>query len=313
MIILKKYFIVLLTCSFLFVLISCTHKNDAYQHEADTDKAAATTEKAEYNTFTGRKPLDKVSFEVKEHEDDKKLSTVKIEHSFGVAKNGQPHSISVESQHFFETKKFEAITMDTQTKENIYLTFDCGYENGYTSKILDILKLKNIKAAFFCTLDQIKSEPELIARMINEGHVVGNHSATHPSFDTLTRNQIAKELEECENYLRENFGYSSSYFRFPKGNYSEMALDTVGDLGFTSVFWSLSYADWDTEKRNGADYAFKKVTERLHPGAIILLHSVSPDNAEALVNIIDYATENGYVFSSLEKLKLSYSNYNTEN
>ncbi len=309
----KKYFIVLLTCSFIFSLTSCTRLNENNNYEADTDNAAATTEKVKYNTFTGRKPLGKISFGVIEQKADKEFSAVKIEHSFGVANNGQPHSISVESQKFFESKKFSAVTLDTKTEKNIYLTFDCGYENGFTSKILDVLKENNVKAAFFCTLDQIKSEPELIARMINEGHIVGNHSTTHPSFDTLTRNQIAEELEECENYLRENFGYSSSYFRFPKGNYSEMALDAVGDLGFTSVFWSLSYADWNTEKRNGADYAFNKVTERLHPGAIILLHSVSADNAEALERIIECATEKGYVFSSLEKLELSYSKYNTRN
>lgn len=296
----------------LIIFNSCGKINEKSESEINTDNAAATTESKNNSTYTGLKPLARISLKVNEYEKIV-FSKKKIEHSYGVAENGQPHNISVESQQFFETKKFSAVTFDSQTENNIYLTFDCGYENGYTSKILDILKEKNIKAAFFCTLDQLKSEPELTARMINEGHIVGNHSATHPSFDTLTKARIAEEIEECENFLREEFGYSSEYFRFPKGNYSEYALDTVSELGFKSVFWSLSYADWDTEKRNGADYAFNKVTERLHPGAIILLHSVSADNAEALERIIDYATENGYVFESLEKIKLSYSNYITDN
>ncbi len=304
----KKIISIILIVAIMVIFNSCGKKDAVIDSEVNTDNVAATTENKTGLTYTGLKPLPKIKLEIKEI-DNKDFSKNKIEHSYGVAKNGQPHNISVESQRFFESKKFSAVTFDTQTKKNIYLTFDCGYENGYTSKILDVLKKHKIKAAFFCTLDQLKSEPELIARMINEGHIVGNHSTTHPSFDTLDREGIAKELEDCENYLREKFGYSSKYFRFPKGNYSEYSLDTVSQLGFVSVFWSLAYADWDTENRKGADYAFNRVTERLHPGAIILLHSVSADNAEALDRIIRYAVENGYIFENLENINLSYSNY----
>ena len=115
---------------------------------------------------------------------------------------------------------------------------------------------------------------------------------------------MTKEIQDCDNYLRSNFGYTSPYFRFPKGEYSECALELVGSLGYTSVFWSLSYADWDTKAQKGADYAFEKVTSRLHPGAIILLHAVSSDNAGAMARIIDYAREQGYEFKSLDDLKL---------
>ena len=181
----------------------------------------------------------------------------------------------------------------------LYLTFDCGWENGYTLKILDALKEKNVTAAFFCTLEHIKSEPELIARMINEGHVVGNHSANHPDFSAISRQQMADEILECDNYLRQNFGYTSQFFRFPEGSYTENALEFVSSMGYTSVFWSCSYADWDVNDTKGADYAFEKISTRIHPGAVILLHSVSPDNAEAIVRIIDYARENGYEFQSL--------------
>ncbi len=297
----------------LFSFASCVSKTKQSDYEELADNAAATTEKKKYNTHTGRKPLDKIQFKVNDPENSRGFSTNLIEHSYGVAKDGKAHRISLESQSFFESKKYCAVTLGDVTDNKIYLTFDCGYENGNTSKILDVLKEKNIKAAFFCTLDNIKSEPELIARMINEGHIVGNHSTTHPSFDKLSRTEMAQEIEMCENYLRENFGYSSNWFRFPKGNYSECALDLVGSLGMTCVFWSLSYADWNTDKQKGADYAFEKVTERLHPGAIILLHSVSKDNADAMGRIIDYALKSGYEFSTIDKLDISYNNYNTQN
>lgn len=295
---------------FLFIL-SSDIINDNKSENINSDNAAATTQKSNRLTFTGRKPLKKVSFNVSDPENEKGLSVKKIEHSYGVAKDNKPHQISVDSQKFLESKGYNAVTYDTSTDNLIYLTFDCGYENGYTSVVLDILKEKNVRAAFFCTLDQIKSEPELIARMINEGHIVGNHSATHPSFDTLNRTQMAKEIEECDNYLRENFGYTSKYFRFPKGNYSENSLDLVGSIGFVSVFWSLSYADWDTDNQKGSSYAFEKITQRLHPGAIILLHSVSSDNADALGDIVDFARKNGYEFSTLDNLSLNYSKYST--
>ena len=184
----------------------------------------------------------------------------------------------------------------------LYLTFDCGYENGYTAKILDTLQEKQVSAAFFCTLPQVKENPELIARMINEGHIVGNHSVKHPSFPTLTRLRMAEEIKGMDDYLRTNFGYSEPFFRFPMGEYSDCALDLVGSLSYQCVFWSVAYADWDLDNQKGADYAFETVTARLHPGAVILLHSVSPDNAAALGRIIDWAKQEGYVFHSLRDL-----------
>lgn len=270
----------------------------------ESDKVAATT-RSEYKTFTGYKPLNTVNFTAADPQNSRKLPETKIEHAYGVASNEKPHSISVSSQEFFTKKSFKAVTYNSKNKEKVlYLTFDCGYENGYTSKVLDVLKEKNIKAAFFCTLDEIESEPELIARMIKEGHIVGNHSSTHPSFAEISREKMAKEIEKCDNFLRTNFGYTSKFFRFPKGEYSESALELVGSLGFVSVFWSLSYSDWDVNNQKGAEYAFEKVTSRIHPGAIILLHSVSSDNANALGRIIDYAAEKGYKFDSLDHIFL---------
>ena len=285
-----------------FVLCSCgkTVENNG---TAKSDDAAATTNKKSSATFTGLPQLREISIKVTDPENSRGLSDAKIEHAYGIAKDGKPHQISVDSQSFFEVRKYKAVTYDTKTEKKVmYLTFDCGYENGYTSKLLDTLKSKNVKAAFFCTLTDIRDNPELIARMINEGHIVGNHSTTHPSFPSISRTQMAQEIGECENYLRKNFGYAPKFFRFPKGEYSENALELVGSLGYTSVFWSLSYADWDVNNQKGGDYAFDKVTSRFHPGAIILLHAVSPDNCEAMGRIIDNARQQGYEFSTVDKI-----------
>ncbi len=296
-----KRFLCFIICISVLVLSGCnTRKTDTATTTENGLDAAATTEK--YDTFTGRAPLKKVQFTVTDAENTRGLSTKKIAHSFGVSKNGVVHDISKESQAYFEKNNFNAVTYDSSGEKVLYLTFDCGYENGYTTKILDTLKEKNVKAAFFCTLTNIKDEPELIARIINDGHILGNHSTTHPSFDEISRTQMAKEIEECDNYLREYFGYTSPYFRFPKGEYSQSALDLVNSVGYKCVFWSLAYNDWNTDAQKGGDYAFNTVTARLHPGAVILLHSVSADNAQALGRIIDYAQSQGYTFKTLNDL-----------
>ncbi|MGN0572033.1 MAG: polysaccharide deacetylase family protein [Candidatus Fimenecus sp.] len=254
-------------------------------------------------TYTGLPALPLQEFKVEDPENTRGLSTEKIGYSYGVAKDGQPHTTSVNNQKYFTDNGYNAVCLDTKSTEKVlYLTFDCGYENGYTAKILDTLKEKGVPAAFFCTLPQVQDNPELIARMINEGHIVGNHSVKHPSFPTLTRLRMAEEIKGMDDYLRTNFGYSEPFFRFPMGEYSDCALDLVGSLGYKSVFWSVAYADWDLDNQKGADYAFETVTSRLHPGAVILLHSVSPDNAEALGRIIDWAKQEGYTFKSLRDL-----------
>ena len=288
-----------LTIFIIFTLIftsACSKKDKLEETNAN---AGATVEDKRSNITA---PM---SFSVIDPKNSRGLSTEKKEHSYGVAKNGEPHDISKTAQKYFESTGYKAVCYDTKSSEKVlYLTFDCGWENGCTRKVLDILKEKKVPAAFFCTLDHIKSSPELISRMINEGHIIGNHSAKHPDFSEISRQRMADEILDCENYLREKFGYSSKFFRFPKGSYTENALDLVDSMGMTSVFWSCAYADWDVNATKGGQYAFDTVTARLHPGAIILLHSVSPDNAEALGNIIDYARNNGFVFKSLDDIKM---------
>ena len=247
---------------------------------------------------SGFASLPKVSYKANDPHNERGLFTKKISHSHGPASGGKPHHTVVEMQKNME--KYGAFTVDTSGEKVLYLTFDCGYEHeNLTSKVLDVLKEKGVTATFFCTLDHIKKETDLIARMIKEGHIVGNHSTTHPSFANISREKMVKEIEETENYLRENFGYSAKYFRFPAGEYNESALELISSLGYSSVFWSVAYDDWDTSKVRGKDYAIEKVMSRLHPGAVILLHSVSKDNSEALGEIIDKAREQGYRFESI--------------
>ena len=248
-------------------------------------------------TFTGLEPLPQRKLTVNDPDNTRRLSENAVSHSYGVSKDGKPHEISVNNQKIYE--KYGGLCLDTSGQKVIYLTFDCGYENGVTERILDTLKQKKVPAAFFVTLPYIESAPETVARMINEGHTVGNHSDTHPNFANITRTQMAKEIETVDNTLREKFGYSAPFFRFPEGAYSESALELVESLGFKSVFWSSAYADWDVNAQKGADYAFETVTKRLHPGCVLLLHAVSSDNADALGRIIDYARAEGYSFVSL--------------
>lgn len=279
-------------CLVLLVSMLCSCAKNDYE------KAPENSSQTSPETSVSPEPVAENSSAASQN--GKQLSTEKIAHSYGVAKNGEAHDISKNAQSFFETNGFNAFCLDTKSEKKVlYLTFDCGYENGYTSKILDVLKEKAVNAAFFCTLPEVKQNPDLIKRMIDEGHIVGNHSVTHPSFAEISESSMKEEITGMADYLKENFGYSEPYFRFPKGEYSEKALSVVGSMGYTSVFWSLAYEDWDLNNQKGAQYAYETVMSRLHPGAVILLHSVSPDNAEALPRIIDEARKEGYTFLSL--------------
>lgn len=255
-------------------------------------------------TYTGLEPLPLSDFGNPSFENTRNLPDTTISHSYGVASEEKPHSISVGYQQLFDEQGYDAICYDSGAEEKyVYLTFDCGYENGYTAKILDTLRDKGVHAAFFCTLPEMRENAEIIARMINEGHIVGNHSVTHRDFSTLSRKEMYEEVKGFDDYLREHFGYSAQYFRYPQGKYSENSLDMLNQMGYTCVFWSLAYADWDLNNQKGADYALDTVMSRIHPGAVILLHAVSPDNANALANIIDAARAKGYSFRALSDFR----------
>lgn len=288
----------------LIFLTGCTGRMTLEEYDANAPATVEDTGRKATSPYTGMELLPQITFEVPDPENARNLPEKKIEHSYGIAANGVVHENSAQAQKFFESKNYKALCYDASGEKVLYLTFDCGWENGYTEKVLDILEEKDVPAAFFCTLDHIKAEPELVGRIINDGHILGNHSSKHKNFAEISRSEMAEEILTCDNYLRKNYGYSSPFFRFPEGAYNESALDLVQSMGYTSVFWSCSYADWDVENTKGAEYAFETVTSRLHPGAVILLHSVSPDNAAALGDIIEYARANGYEFRSLNEYNM---------
>lgn len=183
----------------------------------------------------------------------------------------------------------------------IYLTIDEGYENGYTAKILDTLKEKNCPAVFFVTMDYVKKNPDLIRRMIAEGHVVGNHSTTHPAkgLPSQSIEVQAEELMALHRYVKENFDYDMYLFRYPAGIYSEQSLALVQQLGYRSVFWSYAHRDWVPDDQPKPSEALPKAISRLHPGAIYLLHAVSATNTQMMGDFIDQTRQAGYTFAKM--------------
>lgn len=200
--------------------------------------------------------------------------------------------------------KYDAFYVGTTDDKVIYLTFDEGYENGYSEKILDVLKEKDVQAAFFVTKSYIEKNQDLIKRMVAEGHVVGNHSVRHLSSPDLTDDELRKEITDTADYFKEVTGQEMpKVFRPPMGEYSERTLAITQGMGYKTIFWSFAYRDWLTDDQPGKDVAYDTVMKRYHNGCITLLHAVSQSNTEALPDIIDSLRAEGYEFRSLEEIQ----------
>lgn len=196
-----------------------------------------------------------------------------------------------------------AFYADKQTDKDIYLTFDNGYEEGYTEAVLDVLEQENVPATFFVTGHYVEEEPKLVKRMVDNGHIIGNHSYYHPDFTTMTKAEIDEELQMVEDAVANiTKQQEMNYVRPPRGTFNEETLQWTKELGYVSVFWSLAFKDWETNKQKGWKYAYEQITEQIHPGAIILLHTVSEDNAQALEKVIQQLKQEGYQFKSLDDL-----------
>ncbi len=182
----------------------------------------------------------------------------------------------------------------SEDEKRIIITFDQGYENGYTAKILDTLKEKDVQAIFFLTGPYAKTESALVQRMIDEGHILGNHGMTHASLPTLSDENAKEEIMSLHNYVMNNYGYQMQYFRCPCGEYSEKALETAQQCGYRTLFWSSAYVDWKTDQQPSPQEGLRKLTESAHGGEILLLHSVSSTNAEILGDLIDSFRSQGY-------------------
>ncbi|ANE45508.1 polysaccharide deacetylase [Paenibacillus swuensis] len=227
-----------------------------------------------------------------------------VPYGFGFKRSRGGELPSIAQEGFYSiVQKHGAIFLGDTSKKELYLTFDNGYENGLTRQVLDVLKAKRVPAIFFVTGHYIKDQPELMKRMKAEGHLIGNHSWSHPDLTTVTNEKLGQELEKVKTATAELTGQQEMrYLRAPRGVFNERTLAVSGELGYTNVFWSVAYKDWDTKAQKGAQYAYDKVMAQLHPGAVILLHSVSKDNADALGTIIDDARKQGYEFKSLDQL-----------
>ena len=213
---------------------------------------------------------------------------------------GAPPEIDAETVDLFD--KTNTYYIGDNGSKNLYLTFDEGYENGYTAQILDILKEKKVPAAFFITGPYLSKESVLVDRMVNEGHIVGNHTVNHPNLAKSDLSTVKSELMNLDEAFYSRYGKSMIYMRPPEGECSEKMLAFVADMGYKTILWSFAYKDWDINLQKGERYAFEQVTPYLHDECIILLHAVSSDNAQALGDIIDYARESGYEFKSLDEI-----------
>lgn len=200
-------------------------------------------------------------------------------------------------------KKYNSIYLADTEKPVIYLTFDEGYENGYTDDILDVLARKKVNAVFFITGPYLNHHEDLVRRMVEEGHAVGNHTVGHLSLPTLTDEKLEKEVADLDRLFHEKFNRHMVFLRPPKGEYSEHSLELTSKMGYINMFWSFAYKDWDRNNQKGWEHAYNMVMPNLHNGAILLLHAVSADNANALERIIDDARKMCYEFGNVFDLE----------
>lgn len=229
------------------------------------------------------------------------LSNKKI--GWGIKRNdnhSQPDLGSMNKKIIDEAK---GIAMGNKESKKVYLTFDEGYEAGYTPKILEVLKENDVKACFFITAHYVNTSSELVQKMIDEGHSIGNHTVNHKSMPSLSNEQIKDEVMKLHTTIYDKFGYEMKYVRPPKGEYSEKSVAYCNTLGYTTVMWSFAYDDWDEAKQGREEYAKKKILDNIHNGAVILLHGNSKDNTNVLDYCIKQIKNMGYEFVNLDQFE----------
>ncbi len=200
-------------------------------------------------------------------------------------------------------EEFNGIAIGNKEDKYIYLTFDEGYEAGYTRQILSTLKENNVKATFFITAHYLNTQPELVKEMLDYGHIVGNHTVNHKSMPTLTEEQINSEVMDLHKSIYEQFGYEMKYIRPPMGEFSEKSLNKINSLGYKTVMWSFAYEDWNENKQPDEQAAKKKIIDNVHNGEIMLLHGNSKTNTNILGDVIKEIKNMGYEFKSLDEFK----------
>lgn len=223
-------------------------------------------------------------------------------YGWGFRKNSNhlPPDIGILAKEINNTSTYY---LGDSSKKEVYLTFDAGFDNGFLPQILDTLRDKKVRATFFILGDMVKRFSSVTKRMADEGHLVGSHTYSHRRISTMSANDLKKDLYRLEEeYFELTKKPLDPFFRPPAGEFSRDSLLKVQSLGYKTIFWSLAYQDWNTDAQRGPDYSYNSVMQSLHPGAVILLHTVSKDNAEALAKIIDSISEQGYVFKTVDQL-----------
>lgn len=217
----------------------------------------------------------------------------------GFGAQGQPPTGNATKD---ELKKYDAYYIGDTNCKVIYLTFDAGYENGYTPAILDALKKHEVKATFFLVGNYVATQPELVKRILEEGHQVANHTFSHPNMANISsKESFQKELQKLEDAFATVTGKQmAKYYRPPQGKYSVENLKMAKELGYKTFFWSLAYVDWYNDKQPTKEQAFQKLLGRIHPGAVVLLHSTSKTNSEILDELLTKWEEMGYTFGDLQ-------------
>ena len=240
----------------------------------------------------------------KEQENTVQTSTQSVSNKkigWGIKRNNnheQP-DVGKENRNILEESK--GICLGNSEDKTIYLTFDEGYEAGYTSRILDILKENDVKATFFLTAHYVNTQEELVQRMIDEGHIIGNHTVNHKSMPDLSEEEIKKEVMDLHQVIYEKFNYEMKYIRPPKGEFSQRTLQLTNSLGYTTVMWSFAYEDWNEDKQPDEEKSKQKILDNLHNGEIMLLHGNSKTNIDILDSVIKEAKNMGYTFKSLDE------------
>ena len=229
------------------------------------------------------------------------VSTKKI--SWGIKRNNDHEQPDVEKENRKILEENNGICLGNKEKKILYLTFDEGYEAGYTSKILEILKENDVKAAFFITAHYLNTQEELVKQMIEEGHIIGNHTVNHKTMPELSEEEIKKEVIDLHMSIYEKFGYEMKYMRPPKGEFSEKSIKYTNTLGYKTVMWSFAYEDWNENKQPNEEKAKEKIIDNFHNGEIILLHGNSKTNTNILDSIIKEAKSMGYEFKSLDEFE----------
>ena len=230
------------------------------------------------------------------------ISSKTFAYGWGFSKNS--HHLSPEIGFYKEEiKDTDSYYLGNTNEKEIYLTFDAGYDNGVLSGILDILKEKNVKSTFFVTGDFLTREKELVKRIVNEGHIIGNHTWNHKNITKISKDELKEELEKVEKEYYNITGKEMiKFFRPPEGEFNKEALMNLKNLGYKTFFWSIAYKDWDTNNQKGGDYGYKMIMDNIHNGAIVLLHTVSKDNLECLPKVIDELRNDGYKIKNLNEM-----------